>query len=204
VISSTAATISNARRSASEELTSPLAAGAISAGAVSMVRTSFLVIVLARPLAAELLPVLFSGAAAMLVYAVLLARQSSAKHQEVLPKNPFDLDEVVKMAVVLVGVGFLARAASEIFGDAGLFIASAVSGLADVDAATIAVAGLLPTLSLQTASLAIAIAVLSNTLAKAVYASIFGTMAFGAHVWKASILAIAAAALCFGMLRSWL
>lgn len=204
VISSTAATISNARRSASEDLTRPLAAGAISAGAVSMVRTSFLVIVLARPLAAELLPVLFSAAAAMLVYSVLLARQSSAKHQEVLPKNPFDLDEVVKMAVVLVGVGFLARAASETFGDAGLFIASALSGLADVDAATIAVAGLLPALSVQTASLAIAIAVLSNTLAKAVYASIFGTMAFGAHVWKASILAIAAAALCFGMLRSWL
>jgi uncharacterized membrane protein (DUF4010 family) len=168
-----------------------------------MVRTSFLVILLARPLGGQLLPVLFAGAAVMLIYAVLLARRSAPKHQEVLPKNPFDLDEVVKMAVVLVGVGFLARAASKIFGDAGLLVASVLSGLADVDAATVAVAGLLPTLSVKTASLAIAIAVLSNTLAKAVYASIFGTMAFGAHVWKASILAIAAAALCLVLLGLW-
>lgn len=203
LVSSTATTITNARRSKTEDLARPLAAGAISAGGISMLRTIFLVGVLAWPLTWLVFPMLLAGAAAMLAYAALLARRSATQHKKPALKNPFDLVEVLKMALVLVVVAFLARAASEIFGDRGLLVASALSGLADVDAVTVAVAGMLPGLNAQTGAMAVGIAVLSNTLAKAAYASVFGTMAFGGHVWKASILAIAAAGACFALLRVW-
>jgi hypothetical protein len=42
----------------------------------------------------------------------LLARQEPSNHPEQAAKNPFDLDAVIKMAVLLVGVAFLARAAA--------------------------------------------------------------------------------------------
>ncbi|PSH68808.1 magnesium transporter MgtC [Phyllobacterium brassicacearum] len=201
LISSTATTVSNARRSLTEDLARPLAAGAISAGGVSMLRTMFLVAMLARPLTMLLLPVLVGGAATMLGYAYLIARRSAAEHPELSVKNPFDLVEVVKMALLLVGVGFLVRVASQFFGDGGLLIASALSGLADVDAATVTVTGMLSTLSPQTASLAIGLAVLSNTVAKAVYASALGTVRFGVHVWIASLLAIAVAGMCWMLVQ---
>ena len=106
------------------------------------------------------------------------------------------------MALLLVGVGFLVRVASQFFGDGGLLIASALSGLADVDSATVTVSGMLGALSPQTASLAIGLAVMSNTLAKAVYASVLGTARFAIHVWIASLLAIAAAGVCWILVQS--
>ncbi|MBZ9655540.1 MgtC/SapB family protein [Phyllobacterium lublinensis] len=201
LISSTATTVSNARRSTTEDLARPLAAGAISAGGISMLRTLLLVVMLGRPLSMLLLPVLVAGAATMLGYAFLIARRSTAEHPELSVKNPFDLAEVIKMALLLVGVGFVVRVASQFFGDEGLLIASALSGLADVDAATVTVTGMLQTLSAPTASLAIALAVLSNTLAKAVYASALGTVRFSAHVWIASLLSMAAAGVCWTLVQ---
>lgn len=203
VVSSTATTISNARRSVGEEMVGPLAAGAVSAGGVSLLRTGLLVFVLAPPAAPVLMGPLLVGAAAMLAYALVLARHSAVKHQERPVKNPFDLDAVVKMALMLVGVAFLARAASAIWGDGGLYVASALAGLADVDAAAVTVAGMLPSLPHQTASVAIGLAVLSNMLAKAVYSSIFGSRAFAAHLWAASVIAVAAAILCYLVIASF-
>jgi uncharacterized membrane protein (DUF4010 family) len=197
VVSSTAMTITNARRSAVEEkMVGPLAAGAASAGGVSLLRTGLLVFVLAPPVAPMLIGPLLAGAAAMLAYALVLARHSAVQHQKRPVKNPFDLDAVVKMALVLVGVAFLARAASAIWGDGGLYVASALAGLADVDAVAVTVAGMLPALPHLTASMAIGFAVLSNMLAKAAYSSIFGSRAFATHLWAASVIAVAAAILC--------
>jgi uncharacterized membrane protein (DUF4010 family) len=139
-----------------------------------------------------LAPALVAGAAAMLVYAALLARSGKREHEEQAPKNPFELDAVIKMALLLVAVSFLAKAGSELFGDRGLLVVSALSGLADVDAATVAVTGMIGSLTVQIAAFAIALALFSNVLAKAAYSAIWGSAPFRNQIWLASIAAILA------------
>lgn len=197
IISSTAATVSNARRAAAGGEAQVLAAGALSASAVSYIRTALLVWVLAPPLARSLVPALLAAALIMTALAAILARRDAALHEPSQPKNPFDLDAVIKMALLLAAVGFLARAAATWFGGTGLLVVSALSGLADVDAVTVTVAGMVGTLPVQIATLAIAVAVACNTLAKAAYALVLGKCAFGLPVGIASIVSLAAGAMVY-------
>jgi uncharacterized membrane protein (DUF4010 family) len=192
LVSSTAVTVTNARRSKDEDAHKALASGAIAAGAVSLVRTALLAATLAPPLAPLLLPALGAGAAAFLAYALLLARQSGSEHVEQAQKNPFDLGSVLKMAAMLVAIGFLARAAGQMFGSGGVLAVSALSGLADVDAAVVAVTGMIATIPIGVAALAISLAVIVNTVAKACYATALGARGFFVHLWLASIGAAAA------------
>ncbi|MDI7861719.1 MgtC/SapB family protein [Rhizobiaceae bacterium n13] len=193
IVSSTAVAISFAQRSAESGPPRSLAAGVITATAISLVRTGFLVIALAAALVPYLLPPFFAGAAVSLGYAYFLARRGEPRETSHAMNNPFELLSVAKMALLLVFVAFLARAASDYFGQRGLLIASALTGLADVDAVAVTVADMLGSLALPTAALAIGVAVLVNTFAKAVYATAFGVRAFSLHVWIASMLATAAA-----------
>lgn len=196
VVSSTAVTITNARRSKEEAAAKPLTAGAIAAGAVSLARTAILVASLARVLVPMLVPALIAGTVVMIGYAAILAGRDTAEHAEQTQKNPFELGAVIKMALLLVAVAFLAQAASQIFGDAGLLVASALSGLADVDAATVTVTGMMNRLSPHIAAQAIALAIFSNIIAKAVYASVLGSGSYRLHLWIASLAASAAAGAC--------
>jgi uncharacterized membrane protein (DUF4010 family) len=186
-------TVTNARRSKEESAVEALSAGAIGAGAISFLRTGLLVATLAPVLTPALLPAIIAGAAVMLAYAALLARRASGEHVQQEPKNPFELGAVVKMALLLVAIGFLAKAASQLFGAGGLLLVSALSGLADVDAATVTVTGMMNSLSADIAAYAIALALFSNVVAKAVYATILGSNPFRIRIWAASIAAIIAA-----------
>ncbi len=197
LVSSTGTTLTNARHSADGGDAPTLAAGALGASAVSCIRTAFLVGLLAAPLTWAVMPALLATALVMIAYAGLLARKGAAAHQEQKPKNPFDLDSVVTMALVLVAVGFIARAAAAWFGEGGVLVVSALSGLADVDAVTVTVTGMLNTLSATVAAAAIGIAVASNTIAKAGYAIALGSRAFGLQVALASAIALAVGAAVF-------
>ncbi|MBR0558213.1 MgtC/SapB family protein [Ciceribacter sp. L1K23] len=192
--SSTGTTISFARRSAENPSTSQaLAAGAISAGAVSLARTGLLVATLAAPLAAPLLPSIILAAAVMGVYSLVLARRTKADSETQPPANPFELWAVLKMALLLVLVAFAARAAAQFFGDEGLVIASLFSGLADVDAATVTIAGMLPVLTVKAATTGLAAAIVANMVAKAVYGTVSGERSFAMHLWLATVLSGVAA-----------
>ncbi|MGH6781674.1 MAG: MgtC/SapB family protein, partial [Sphingomonadaceae bacterium] len=196
LVSSTAVTITNARRSKSEEAVNALAAGAIGAGAVSFLRTAVLVATLAGMLVPSLVPALTAGALVMIGYAAMLARQNATEHPEQTQKNPFELASVIKMALLLVAVAFIAQAASQLFGDAGLLAASALSGLADVDAATVTVTGMMDRLSPHVAAQAIALALVTNVIAKAIYAAILGSGRFRLHLAIASLAASVTTGLC--------
>ncbi|HYJ52481.1 MAG TPA: DUF4010 domain-containing protein [Allosphingosinicella sp.] len=192
LVSSTAVTVTNARRSKDETAHMALASGAIAAGAISFVRTALLAATLAPPLAPVLLPALGAGAAVLLVYAVILARRGGSEHVEQAQKNPFDLGSVIKMALMLVVISFLARAAGQMFGSSGVLVVSGLSGLADVDAAVVAVTSMMGSITVQIGALAIALAVLVNAVAKASYATALGVRGFFVHMWLASIAAAAA------------
>lgn len=189
LVSSTGTTVAFARRSKAGEAAQTLASGAIAAGAVSMARTAMVVVSLAAVLLPSLLAPLLTGAAVMALYGLVLAWRHVPEPAQGSPANPFELWAVTKMAALLVLVAFAARAATQYFGSAGLIVAAALSGLADVDAATVTVTGMLGSLEPGLAARAIGVAVLSNLAAKALYASLIGSRPFALHVWVSSLLA---------------
>lgn len=194
LLSSTALTLTNARRSMVEPAPGLLAAGALAAGAISYIRTGLLVMALAPGLAALLVPALAAGALVMLAAAGALARTGGDGAEAARSaRNPFELWSVLQMALLLAMIGFLARAATAWFGNAGIIIVSVLAGLADVDAATLTVAGMTGGgLAVETASLAILAAVTSNTLAKVGYGLMLGSRAFAWRFAASSLAAMAA------------
>jgi len=97
---------------------------------------------------------------------------------EVKPgSNPFELSEAIKFGLLFGVVVLAARAAQVYFGDAGVYLASAIAGLTDVDAITLAMADLarLDPASLPLGARAVVIAVLANTLTKSAMVLVLGS-----------------------------
>jgi uncharacterized membrane protein (DUF4010 family) len=179
LLSSTATTLTNARRSRAGSSERSLAAGTALAGAVSLLRTAGLIVVLAPGIAAASVPPLLAAAAAMTLLTLPLARHDMSERQDPHPGNPFAIRSVIQLALLLGLVTLLARGALAAFGTSGLNGVAALSGIADVDAVTLTVIGLVETgIDGTAAAMAIAIGVASNLTAKAVYAGWLGTRRF--------------------------
>lgn len=192
LVSSTATTVTLARQSRAGMPTQAAAGGAAAAGGVSLLRTGLLIAALAPSLASALLPPLLVSGAVMMACAIVLIRRDGARAEAEPPANPFELIQVVKMALLITVVAFVARASAQVFGDAGLYIVSALSALADVDAATVTVAGMAAQLTTAVAINAIGIAVAANLVAKVAYGAATGSGAFALMLTVATTLAIAA------------
>lgn len=192
LVSSTATTLAMARQSRSVTTAAGPAAGAIAAGSVSLIRTALLLLALSPTLGWQLLPGLLVAGGLMLAGAVAILSRADDLSEADLPGNPFELLPVIKMAALITTVAFVARAASQIFGDGGLYIVSAITALADVDAVTVTVAGMLPTLPMNVALIAVGIAVTANMAAKVVYAGMAGSTGFALRLALASSVAVAA------------
>ncbi len=198
LLSSTATTITNARRSADSGDAARLAAGAVAAGVVSYARTSLVIATLAPATLPLVGPALGACAVVAAGAALVLARQDSGDHSPSEAANPFDLWRVIQFAVLLGAIAFATRAAAAWFGDAGVFAVSALSGLADVDAPVITAAGLAGNgLTVEAAARAMLIAVAANTVAKAAYGLALGSGRFGMVFAAVSALALAAGAATF-------
>lgn len=196
LISSTAATLANARLARQAGAAIPVLAGAtLIAGAVSLLRTAALAWGIAPSTATILLPALGAAAFVHAAAGVALAWRHRAPVQ---PKgasreasadasadtsalaNPFELLAVLQIAVLLALVELLAKGAGQWLGSAGVFAVAALSGLADVDAVTLSVGSMVPaSLTAGVAATAIVTAVVANIAAKAVYATVLGSVAFG-------------------------
>ncbi|HXF95257.1 MAG TPA: MgtC/SapB family protein [Gemmatimonadales bacterium] len=177
LVSSTAATVSFATRS--RETPAQGGALAVAAGLASLVMLGR-VVVLAGVAGPAVLPHLgpFAGAAALggVVALAALAR-SPAPTGEAAPAlaNPFRLREAIRFAVLYGVVLVLVEAAGRFLGTWGVLAAAVVAGFTDVDAITLSLAALAGReLAPETAGLAIALATLSNTAAKAAYAAWLG------------------------------
>lgn len=198
LLSSTATTVTNARRSIEAGETDRLVAGALGAGVVSYGRTALLVLVLAPALLPTVAPPLAAAGLVMAAAAFWLARRDDEGHVATESANPFDLKQVLQMAILLTAIAFATRAAAAWFGDAGAIAVSAITGLADVDAPVITVAGLFGNgLSAEVASIAMIVAVTSNTVAKAGYALMLGAWRFGGMFAAASAVALTAGTAVF-------
>jgi uncharacterized membrane protein (DUF4010 family) len=104
------------------------------------------------------------------------------------------------MALLLGAVGLLADLAARRFGGAGAMVVAALTGLADVDAVTLTVAGLVPErLAAALGAATVAAAVASNGLAKCAYAAALGTRPYALRFAAGTLAGLAASALVLAL-----
>lgn len=179
--SSTNVTFTFARTSHTEETSSrALGFGAVAANAMLYPRVLIATAVLNASLLPYVLPYLALPALIALVMTWIGARQSDDDVIAEQPvANPLLLPVALQMAAIFQGVLMLVWLAGRYGGDRGVLGTATVLGLTDVDALTISMARhVAPALSVETAALAIAVGVLSNTALKLTVALFFGSPGF--------------------------
>ena len=181
LVSSTAVTSSMAAevKESPEILPSAVFATAI-ASCTMFPRILFVVLVVNKDLFFALLPHLlimtFVGAA----LAYLLVRKNAPVGKDVNVKDPFRIIPALKFGAFFAFVLIISKLADVYFGDAGIYAAGIVSGLADVDAIALTMASLakstvVPAVAVTT----ITLAAITNTLVKLILAYVLGTREFG-------------------------
>jgi uncharacterized membrane protein (DUF4010 family) len=204
LVSSTAVTLAMAQQSRTDErMVRPGQVAALLANAVMLARVLVVTALIDHAIAISLaLPLGFMAAVVLAATAWKMrgGRLATDPPNPVPLTNPFALLPALRWGVVLSVVLVASAVAREQFGDRGLLVAAAASGLADVDAVTLAVSrqSHQGDLAVATASLAITIAVVANSLVKATIAVIVGRRGFGRPI--AAVLATAIAA---GTLVAW-
>jgi len=114
--------------------------------------------------------------------------------------NPLELKPALFFGAILILVILLGKAAIHFFGDAGLYLLAAVSGIADVDPINLTLSRMsISDLSLNVAVLGIVIAASTNTLLKAALAVFVGSPALGMRVLVPLLIAGIA-----GLATAWL
>jgi uncharacterized membrane protein (DUF4010 family) len=171
LVSSTASTVSLSQRSRQEPSRGrPLALAIIIAWTMMFVRVVVEVAAVNPDLLGELWRPLAVVAAAGLAYCAYLFLVERASGEEGLSfSNPFELGPALKFGLAYMAILLLSRAAQEYMGRAGVYVSSALAGLADVDAITLSMAELSQaggSLSIGVAKLAVVLATMSNTVVK--------------------------------------
>ena len=180
LVSSTAVTLGFAQRSR-EKGAEPnaLALGTLIAWTIMFARIVVIVAVLVPALALLLLAWMGVLGLASLGIAFYLWRHeaSEKQHQVASGSNPFELGSAIRFGLAFGVISLGAHAAQIYFGKAGLYLASALAGLTDVDAITLSMTELVRggAEELPTAARAIVIAALSNTVAKGVMSASLGS-----------------------------
>jgi uncharacterized membrane protein (DUF4010 family) len=197
LVSSTAATVTFAQRSRHAPAAGrTLAVAAGLSSLVMLVRVAVLTAVAAPALLGTVGPVLGAAGAGGAVAVAVLARRSRGD-QGAMPAlaNPFELKGALKFAALFGLVLLIVEAASRLLGTWGVYGAALLAGLTDVDAITLSLGALSHSeLDPHVAALAIAIAALSNTAAKAAYAAWLGAGQFRRGVLEVLGAAFAAGA----------
>ncbi|MDA1060513.1 MAG: MgtC/SapB family protein [bacterium] len=128
------------------------------------------------------IPLLLMGFAAIALTFYVYYKNKDKKSTEEFDKDslrmesPFQLKPAVNFAVLFAIVLLITKLVVNMFGEKVLYLASFVGGLVDMDSITISMARLAQTdISLRVATVAIVIAVITNTFAKAGIFFLFGS-----------------------------
>jgi uncharacterized membrane protein (DUF4010 family) len=208
LVSSTAVTLSFGRRSKEESSVSAHFAIAITmAWAIMFLRVLVQVGVLNVPLLGILWPPLLIAALALAAYAgILYMRHREDSSQEVTLVNPFELKPALTFGAIYALILLISRTAQIYFGEIGLYISSALAGLADVNAVTLSMADLSSGdggIALEVAAESVVLAALSNTIVRSVMAYVTGSSELRRYMAPSAILGIAVtAAIAFWMRSS--
>ncbi len=182
LVSSTATTLSFAGRSKTNAgLSTVLAQGILLASCVMFPRVLIEVAVvnpgLVRQVVVPLVAMLIAGVIAVYILWRRGRAEDEADHGGVELSNPLRLKTAITFGLVFAVVLVAVEAANEYFGSAGVYIASILAGITDVDSITLSVSNLSlkGMLDARVAAIAIILATIMNTIAKAVMAMVLGT-----------------------------
>ncbi|MCE7732213.1 MgtC/SapB family protein [Vibrio campbellii] len=168
--SSTALTLQFSHLSREQANISPLLASGILLSCGTMFPRLLIVLSVINPQLVTLLgPIVLVMMAALYLPAWWIWRRSEVEQIEQPNKqtNPLALQSALFFGVVLAVIMLLSHALSDLFGSAGVLILSALSGITDVDAISLALGRQsTQTLSVETAALGILIAASVNTVVK--------------------------------------
>lgn len=171
MVSSTAVTLSFSERSQKEiELAKPFALAITVAWTVMFSRVVIVVAVLNTDLLKAFWMPMAASAAVGLAYCAYLYLSQHGDDEEggVDFSNPFELGPAVKFGLIYGVILLISKAAQMYLPAAGIYLASVVAGLTDVDAITLSMAELSSRggLELPTAARAVVLAAMSNTVVK--------------------------------------
>lgn len=184
--SSTALTVQLSRLGRQENTDKNLlAAGILIANATLFPRILVIVALVNTDLVPLLVPPLLLMLALTLFPSLLLwlaaAKQESGASLNV--ENPLELGMALRFGVLLAVIMLGGELAAQFFGNAGVLVLAAISGVADLNAITLSIAGMEDaSITLQYAVIAILVAVLTNSLFKAGFSALAGTFGLGLRV----------------------
>jgi uncharacterized membrane protein (DUF4010 family) len=204
LVSSTATTFNLARRSTNDEEQGQHQAFALAIAIAStgmFLRTLILIAILNFSLSLALLPPLLLGAGVLGLADLVMWRRTNDKKekkkkniQQGETSSPFALRPALQFGVLFAVVLFVAAAAQALLGDIGVYLSSAVGGVAGLDAIALTVAKLSgSTISQSTAVRSVALGTASNMVFKGIIASTLGQGAVKRYILP---LFIAAAVVC--------
>ena len=202
--SSTALTLHFARLSQRSPGLGPLlAAGILMACGTMFPRILLYCLVLYPALLPTLVVPVLVMATLLLLPALWLWRthHGCADLEEKIPaQNPLELSAALLFGAMLTAVMLLGEWLSEWLGDAGIYLLSAISGIADVGAATLSLTRMAEQgLAIPTAVIGIVLAASVNNLVKAGMAGLIGTHQLGWRVAGPMIISLLA-----GLAVAWL
>jgi uncharacterized membrane protein (DUF4010 family) len=193
--SSTAVTVSSAKRSKLEAvLSEPLALGVVLACTVMVPRVALIIAAINAPLLLTLWPTLVAMLLASLVAIVLLYQQMKAHPQtegqyQTEHTNPFELQPALKFAAAFAIITFLVKAAEHFGSSGGIYVVSGLSGLVDADAAAVSLAEQAKSgLAAHVAAQGVGLTLVVNSLVKGFLAWSLGSRLTGKLVVGAMIL----------------
>lgn len=197
--SSTAVTLSFSQRSHdASDLARPFALAIILAWTIMFIRVLVEVAVLNRPLLGVLWKPIGAALLVGALYGVYLywAPPAEAQQEPDAFKNPFELGPAITFGVLYAIMLVAANAARSYFGNAGIYVSSFASGLADVDAITLSMAQLSQPdgqVAVPTAARAIVLAAVANTLVKGGIVMVAGPRILRPYVIPGALLMLGAA-----------
>ena len=199
LISSTAVSISlSGIAKEHSEHSSSFAAGIIMACTLMFLRVLFEVFVLDAELAWKLLPMFVGAALSGALYGFYLYHGS--QHFSIDPqkteymKNPLQISTSLKFGILFGLIYGVIKVASVEYGDIGVYVVSALSGVSDVDAITLSLSTMAKdgTLVMQVSLLGITIASAVNTVVKTAIVYWIGGLKVGNMMLRYSLIVLTA------------
>lgn len=194
LVSSTAVALAFSQRSKeNRSLTRSFAIGITVASMMMFPRILLEVAVLNQPLFWMLLgPMVVMTIVCAVAAVALFFGKEEGETEEVELKNPFSVRQALKFGLFFAIILLVAEAAQVHFAETGIYVASALSGLMDVDAITLSMARLGgSSISNMTASIAIILAAISNTLVKGGIVAVLGSRRLSRYIIVIFGLAVA-------------
>lgn len=188
LVSSTAITSTLSESSKKSKLAYTFVFGVIVAWTIMFIRVLFVTSILSKEVFFSLVFTIgmMTLASAGCAFYLYRHRSTQGKKTEttIVFESPFALLPALKFGALFGFVLFFAKLLQALLGSSGVYIASTLAGLADVDAITISMATLASNgeISTSVAVTGITLAVASNTLAKAGIAYFFGGKEFAKKV----------------------